>query len=131
MKMKPATKEWTDAFTAAVEDEPNVERRKMFGYPAIFVNGNMAAGLHSAGLVLRLNEEDANALVKKGGAPFEPMKGRVMTGFAVAPQEFVSKKAELKKWLAKSIAHAASMPAKKSAAKRRGPAVARPRSRRT
>ena len=113
MKMKPASKEWTDAFAAAIEDETDVERRKMFGYPAIFVNGNMAAGLHSDGLVLRLNDDDRDALLKKGGARFEPMKGRVMSGFALAPQSFTTKKAELKKWLAKSIAHARSMPAKK------------------
>jgi TfoX/Sxy family transcriptional regulator of competence genes len=112
MKMKPASKEWTDAFSAALEGETNVELRKMFGYPAVFVNGNMAAGLHSSGLVLRLNEDDVKALAKKGGAPFEPMKGRVMTGFAVAPESFVTKKAEVKKWLAKSIAHARSMPPK-------------------
>ena len=106
MKMRPASQEWTDAFTAAIEDEENVERRKMFGYPAIFVNGNMAAGLHSSGLVLRLGEADREALQEKGGAPFEPMKGRVMTGFMVAPQAYVSKNAELKTWLAKSIEHA-------------------------
>jgi TfoX/Sxy family transcriptional regulator of competence genes len=112
MKMKPASKEWTDAFDRALEAETKVERKKMFGYPAIFVNGNMAAGLHSSGLVLRLNQSDRDALDKKGGVPFEPMKGRVMTGFMVAPQAYVSKNAELKKWLAKSIEHARSMPPK-------------------
>ena len=132
MKMKPASKEWTDAF-AAIGDETDVERRKMFGYPAIFVNGNMAAGLHSDGLVLRLNDDDRDALLKKGGAPFEPMKGRVMSGFALAPQSFTTKKAELKKWLAKSIEHARSMPAKKKtlAAKSPGPPAKRRRSPRT
>lgn len=131
MKMKPASSEWIAAFDAALEDEKSVERRKMFGYPAVFVNGNMAAGLHSDGLVLRLNDDDRNSLLKKGGAPFEPMKGRVMSGFALAPQNFTTKKAELKKWLAKSIEHARSMPPKKPAAKRPGPAAKRPRSRRT
>ena len=53
MKMKPASKEWTDAFDKELEGETKVERKKMFGYPAVFVNGNMAAGLHSSGLVLR------------------------------------------------------------------------------
>jgi TfoX/Sxy family transcriptional regulator of competence genes len=131
MKMKPASKEWTDAFDKALEGETSVERKKMFGYPAIFVNGNMAAGLHSAGLVLRLDESDRDALQKKGGAPFEPMKGRVMTGFMVAPQAYVSKNAELKKWLAKSIEHARSMPAKTRAAKSSSRPAKRPRSRRT
>ena len=135
MKMKPASKEWTDAFDKALEGNTDVERKKMFGYPAIFVNGNMAAGLHSSGLVLRLNEGDRDALQKKGGVPFEPMKGRVMTGFMVAPQDYVSKNAELRKWLAKSIEHARSMPSKKStskpAAKSASPPAKRRRSPRT
>ena len=131
MKMKPASKEWTDAFDKALEGNTDVERKKMFGYPAIFVNGNMAAGLHSSGLVLRLNEGDRDALRKKGGVPFEPMKGRVMTGFMVAPQDYVSKNAELRKWLAKSIEHARSMPAKKTAAKSANPPAKRRRSPRT
>jgi TfoX/Sxy family transcriptional regulator of competence genes len=129
--MTPASKEWTDAFDKALEGETTVERKKMFGYPAIFVNGNMAAGLHSSGLVLRLGEADREALQKKGGAPFEPMKGRVMTGFMVAPQAYVTKTAKLEKWLAKSIEHARSMPTKTRAAKSPGPPAKRPRSPRT
>jgi len=35
----------------------------MFGYPAIFTNGNMVAGLHRDGIVLRLNAEDRQTLL--------------------------------------------------------------------
>jgi TfoX/Sxy family transcriptional regulator of competence genes len=109
-KFTPAPQEWIDAFDAALPND--VERRKMFGYPAAFVNGNMAAGLHRNDLVLKLDEEHRDALMKTGGKPFVVM-GRTMKEFVVAPQEFREKPAELKKWIARSVAFAASLPAKK------------------
>ena len=116
-KWKPASDEWVRAFDDALPDD--VERRKMFGYAAAFVNGNMACGLHQDGLVLRLGDDDRAALVKEGGVPFEPMPGRVMREYVVAPENLASKKAELRRWLERSIAHAAALPkkAKKSRTK--------------
>src|SRR3989442_12816053 len=101
MKWKPASDSWMSAFDRATADAPGVERRKMFGYPATFVKGNMAAGLHEVGLVLRLSAKDQKALLAKGGRPFEPMPGRVMGGFVVAPAPMADN-TELKKWLQRS-----------------------------
>jgi TfoX/Sxy family transcriptional regulator of competence genes len=112
-KWQPAPQEWIDAFDAALPKD--VERRKMFGYPAAFVNGNMAAGLHRDDLVLKLDEKDRDMLMKAGGKSFVVM-GRTMGAFVVTPQNFKDKPAELKKWLARSIAFAASLPAKKKKA---------------
>ena len=111
--MKPASAAWTKAFEAATADVAGIERRKMFGYPAAFVKGKMAAGLHSSGLVLRLNEADSKKLLEEGGTPFEPMPGRTMGGFVVAPASMAARKAELKRWLQRSYEFAASLPAKK------------------
>jgi TfoX/Sxy family transcriptional regulator of competence genes len=108
-KWQPAPQDWIDAFDAALPKE--VERRKMFGYPAAFVNGNMAAGLHRDDLVLKLDEKDRDTLMQAGGKPFVVM-GRTMGAFVVAPANFKAKPSELKKWLARSIAFAASLPAK-------------------
>ena len=109
-RWKPASPEWIEAFDASLPD--NVERRKMFGYPAAFVNGNMAAGLHQDGLVLRLDEKERAALMKIGGRQFEPMPGRPMRAYVVAPSEFANQPEELKKWLARSVTYAASLPSK-------------------
>jgi TfoX/Sxy family transcriptional regulator of competence genes len=114
-KWQPAPQEWIDAFDAALPKD--VERRKMFGYPAAFVNGNMAAGLYRDDLVLKIDEKDRAALMKSGGKPFVVM-GRTMGAFVVAPSNFRDKPAELKKWLASSIAFAASLPAKKKKTKK-------------
>ena len=108
-KFTPAPQEWIDAFDAALPKD--VERRKMFGYPAAFVNGNMAAGLHRDDLVLKLDEKNRDALMHAGGKPFVVM-GRTMKEFVVAPQEMREKPAELKKWISRSVAFAASLPPK-------------------
>jgi TfoX/Sxy family transcriptional regulator of competence genes len=108
-KWQHAPQEWIDAFDAALPKD--VERRKMFGYPAAFVNGNMAAGLYRDDLVLKLDEKDRDALLKAGGKPFVVM-GRTMGAFVAVPPNFKQKPADLKKWLARSIAFAASLPPK-------------------
>jgi TfoX/Sxy family transcriptional regulator of competence genes len=111
-KMKPAAEPWVKAFTAAVAGDARVEQRKMFGYPAIFTGGNMAAGLHEHGLVLRLADADREELLSVGGKPFAPMAGRVMSGFALAPDSFVKRPKELRAWLDRSIEYASSLPPK-------------------
>lgn len=110
-KLKPAPEKWQRAFEGAIPE--GVERRKMFGYAAIFVGGNMAAGLHGDGLVLRLSAADGDALLAKGGRPFAPMPGRIMRGFVLAPESFAENGKELRAWLDRSVAFAASLPPKK------------------
>lgn len=79
---------------------PTVVRKKMFGYPVAFVNGNMFAGLHQRSLVLRLGEKErAEFLRQKGSAQFEPMPGRPMKACVTAPSALLEDKAGLRRWL--------------------------------
>src|SRR5262245_10308626 len=121
-KWKPASKSWITAFHDALAGDTRVEQRKMFGYPAAFVAGNMAAGLHDNGLVLRLQDSDREELMRIGGRPFEPMPGRVMSGYALAPESLAKTPNELSAWLDRAIRHASSLPAKKPGARRKQPA---------
>jgi len=50
-----------DAFAAALPDDPRVERRSMFGYPAAFANGQLFTGLHQSDLMVRLGDTDRAA----------------------------------------------------------------------
>jgi hypothetical protein len=99
-------------FAAVMDRFPDVERRKMFGYPAAFVGGNMATGLHGTSWVVRLAEPEGDSLIAAGGAPFEPMPGRRMAGFVVLPAAIVEDDGAIGVWIERAIAHAASMPAK-------------------
>jgi TfoX/Sxy family transcriptional regulator of competence genes len=101
------------AFGQALPTGARVEKRQMFGYPAAFVNGNMAAGLHQEQIIVRLPERERKALLAKPGArTFEAMPGRPMVEYVVVPPALVAKAVSLRGWIAKAVAHAASLPPK-------------------
>jgi len=66
-------------FDKSVPSSVTVSRRKMFGYPAAFANGNLFIGLHQNDFIMRLSEEDRTRFrAEYGERIFEPMKGRPM-----------------------------------------------------
>jgi len=99
-------------FDAVAARHPDAQRRKMFGYPALFVGGNYATGLYQESWVVRLSAGDLEALLAAGGEGFSPMPGRSMKGWASLPMEVVADDAALDRWLGKALAFAASLPAK-------------------
>jgi hypothetical protein len=100
-------------FRAALPAGPGVERRQMFGYPAAFVNGNMATGLHQEQVIVRLPAAERKVLLAKPGArTFEPMPGRPMVEYIVVPPNLVVKAAALRGWIVKAVAYARSLPPK-------------------
>jgi TfoX/Sxy family transcriptional regulator of competence genes len=122
MEMPKSPPELIALFGELAPSGPGVEQRKMFGYPAAFVNGNMFAGLHGPSLVLRLPKDDLQELVAAGGAQFEPMPGRPMTGYAIAPESLLTDKPALSAWLDRALQGAAALPPKEKkpkAAKRK------------
>ena len=121
-KAKPAMPKWTkppDAlvslFAKATEKLPGVQSRRMFGYPAAFVNGHMFAGVFQASVILRLSEGDlAAARVAINAELFEPTPGRVMREYVVVPNAVVQSSKLLGDWLKRGHAFASTMPAKPS-----------------
>jgi TfoX/Sxy family transcriptional regulator of competence genes len=97
---------------------PDVPRRLSFGYPCLFVGGNMVTGLHAARWFVRLGERAlAEALALEGAGPLEVMPGRSMTGYAVLPQAVVDDEAAIRAWVDRAIEFGATLPAKASKAK--------------
>jgi hypothetical protein len=107
-----------DLFAECLPDDPRIERRKMFGYPAIFVQGNMCAGLFGDGMFARLSPGD-RATLPGGGVMFEPMPGRPMKDYALVPDDVLADEAALSEVLAKAVAFTASLPPKEKKAKPR------------
>jgi TfoX/Sxy family transcriptional regulator of competence genes len=108
-----APAELVERFATVMAGFPAVTTRKMFGYPAAFVNGNLATGLHEARWMVRLAEADAAELLAVPGAgPFEPMPGRPMRGYVVLPPSVLEDDAALRAWVERAIAHTVSLPAK-------------------
>ena len=106
--------ELVERFDGTAERHPAAERRKMFGYPALFVGGNLATGLFADTWMVRLGPADLEALVAMPGAgPFTPMPGRTMKGYATLPPDVVADDAALDAWIDRALAFAGSLPAKK------------------
>jgi TfoX/Sxy family transcriptional regulator of competence genes len=113
MDWKKAPESLVALFDEVAPSEAPVERRKMFGYPAAFVHGNLFAGLHQDRLMLRLPDADrAEFLAMPGALPFEPMPGRPMKGYVVAPVALLDDLDVLRGWLDRSLRFVASLPPK-------------------
>ncbi len=113
MKWMPSPPALVRTFERAVQHLHGAERRKMFGYPAIFVNGNMVAGLVRDRMILRLAEKErAKFLALPRAKPFIAMRGRVMKQWVVVPPTVLTSDPALKAWLRKALAHGRSLPAK-------------------
>ena len=85
----------------------------MFGYPALFVGGNLVSGLFADGWMIRLAPDDlADLLSLPGSAPFAPMPGRTMTGYALLPPDVVHDDAAIDGWLDRAVAFGRTLKAK-------------------
>jgi TfoX/Sxy family transcriptional regulator of competence genes len=112
-KLRAAPMDLVRVFDEMVRPLPGVELRKMFGYPSVFFQGQMFAGLHQESMILRLSEEDrARFLALDGAAQFEPMAGRPMREYVVVPPAMLGQPSDVAAWLERALAYAASLPAK-------------------
>ena len=124
---KPMPK-WTKApealvalFERSTATIPDAESRKMFGYPAAFIRGQMFTGLFQSSMILRLSPDDrAQFLEEFGATAFEPMPGRVMREYVVVPDTVLGSSKLLAMWLTRSREYVSSLPAKKPRLKTTG-----------
>jgi len=117
MKWQKSSQGLIDLFESVMPGPPAVQR-KMFGYPAGFVNGNMFMGLFQESMILRLPTGPREEFLKVHNAKiFEPMAGRPMREYAAVPQSVMRDKKELTAWVAKALEYGASLKPKSSAAK--------------
>jgi TfoX/Sxy family transcriptional regulator of competence genes len=117
MKWQKSSQKLIDLFESVMPGPPAVQR-KMFGYPAGFVNGNMFMGLFQEAMILRLPTGPREEFLKVHKAKiFEPMAGRPMREYAEVPQSVIRDRKELTAWVARAIEYGRSLEPKSSAAK--------------
>ncbi|HKZ76785.1 MAG TPA: TfoX/Sxy family protein, partial [Pyrinomonadaceae bacterium] len=86
-KFQAAPEKIVSLFDKVVKTLPEAERRKMFGYPCAFVNGQMFVGILGDRLMLRLSDEDRARFLKLPEAKlFAPTPGRVMREYVELTQ---------------------------------------------
>ena len=99
-------------FDRAAPKDPKVVRKPTFGYPALYLNGNMFAGTFQDKVVARLSETERAKALKAGAKSFEPMPGRSMKEYVVVPAADVAKPAVLAKWIERARTYAETLPEK-------------------
>jgi TfoX/Sxy family transcriptional regulator of competence genes len=119
-------------FRAALPKDARIVTLQMFGGIAAKVNGNLFAGLFGRSVMVWLSEaERARALALPGAAPFDPMgDGRARSDKVMLPESFMSKPAELRRWLDRSFKAALSLPEKAAKPARKAAAKKKPVKRR-
>lgn len=111
MEMPRPTDDDRRRFTELVPDDDRVQVKPMFGNLGAFVNGNMFMGLFGSDVGIKLERADAADLLSQPGAgPFGPAE-RPMGGYVTLPAGWTEQEAE--PWIAKSLDHGATLPAKK------------------
>jgi TfoX/Sxy family transcriptional regulator of competence genes len=115
-KMPAFTKappETIERFEAATSGIDALERRTMFSYPSVFLNGNMLACVFQDRIMVRLSAIDrAVFLAMPNGKVFEPSPGRPMHEYVEAPSAKEMAIAELRGWIQRAAAHVATLPKK-------------------
>jgi len=117
MKWQKSSAGLVSLFETVIPGPPAVQR-KMFGYPAGFVNGNMFMGLFQEAMILRLPTGPREEFLKVHDAKiFEPMAGRPMREYVAVPQPLMRDKMELTAWVARAYEYGASLKPKSPSAR--------------
>ena len=111
--------ELVERFNAVTAEVPGAERKLMFGYPALFVGGNMVSGLYESSWFVRVGDaEGAELLAVEGAGPVEIMPGRTMAGYVALPPSVIVDDSAARSWLDRAIAFGQTLPPKAPKAKR-------------
>ena len=113
MKWQKSSPKLVETFERTVTKIEAVEKRKLFGYPCAFKNGNMFMGLHQENFFLRMSTEDREEFLKMNQArQFEPMRGRIMKEYVVVPSWMLEDSEQMNEWIRKSLKYVSSLPPK-------------------
>jgi TfoX/Sxy family transcriptional regulator of competence genes len=101
-------------FLAAVPKDRRVTTIRMFGGTAALINGHIFAGLFARSAIVRLSPDDQRiALALEGAGLFDPMgNGRTMADTVLLPEDVIDDADELRSWLDRALAFAATKPPK-------------------
>ncbi|MGH2471469.1 MAG: TfoX/Sxy family protein [Candidatus Limnocylindria bacterium] len=101
------------AFEKAKPADPTVASRPMFGYPALFLKGNLFAGTYQDKIVVRFGD-DRTIAGAKTAKTFEPMPGRAMKEYLVVPGAVMKSPRKLRAWIDHAHEYAKTLPVKKA-----------------
>ena len=93
-------------------NETSFVEKKMFGGIGFLLNGNMACGVNKDNLIVRIDPEKQNTLLKKPHAkPFD-LTGKPMKGWLVVEADGVKTDKQLSSWVKEGLEFALTLPPK-------------------
>jgi hypothetical protein len=96
-----------------IAGEPGVTEQRMFGGLAFLIGGNMSvAASGQGGLMVRVDPDEADALLDEAHTRPMEMRGRPARGWLRVDAEGVRTRAGLEPWVRRGVAYARSLPAK-------------------
>jgi len=101
-----------DRVRALLSDESAISEKKMFGGLAMLLAGNMAVGVTGDDLLVRTDPGEQEALLSEPGVRVFAMTGRPMKGWLMVAPESCAEDADLRRWVDRGLAYAASLPPK-------------------
>ena len=124
-KMEKSPPELVERFDSVAAEFPEATRRLTFGYPCLYVGGNMISGLFESSLHVKLGPDERRELEAiPGSAQFEPMPGRPMTGFTLMPSSIIDDDRAIRHWVQRAVDYGATLPPKVPKAKKPKPTKA-------
>jgi TfoX/Sxy family transcriptional regulator of competence genes len=97
-----------------LRDEQGVQEKKMFGGLAFLIGGNMAiAASGQGGVLIRVDPEESERLVKTSQAEPMVMREKEMWGWLRVGPDGVATKRQLEKWVKTGARYASTLPDKK------------------
>jgi TfoX/Sxy family transcriptional regulator of competence genes len=109
-----------DCIRELLGGERGVTEKKMFGGLGFMIGGNMAiAASGQGGLLVRVDPDASDRIVRTSKAETAVMQGRAMSGWLRVGAEHVATKRALDKWVKLGAGYARSLPAKKTKTKSR------------
>ena len=104
----------------ALEGEPGLTEKKMFGGLAFLVGGHMAISASGQGGVLvHVDPKVGDTQVSRGHAEVAVMRGRPMEGWLRVSAQQLQTKRQLAKWVDLGVGHARTLPPKQASISRK------------
>ena len=97
---------------AALQDQPGLSEKKMFGGIAFMLNGNMCCGIVKDELMARVGPEQYAAALAKPHARAMEFTGRPMTGMVFVDPCGIADDDALADWVKMGVRFAGSLPPK-------------------
>lgn len=102
-----------DTVRTLLKGERALEEKRMFGGLGMLLNGNMAVAVRGkGGLLVRIDPEDADEVLREPGAQLMKMRGKAMRGWITVDPKACTRRADVQRWVKRGLTYAKSLPKK-------------------